>query len=710
MTFKSVRKKRCTALLCALSFMTLSSFTLVEHASVKVKTPSFTKATITLFVGQTKTNKVKNCTNYQIQWKSQKKSIATVKKNGKSSCKIKAIKAGKAKIYAIAKKGKKKYTLSCKVTVKAKKTVPTSVTTVPTVEPTATPTIAPTIMPTKAPTATPTTKPTATPITSIENNRVSLTKTNQAQSGALKGSPAFHEDGSVSYTAQNEYGGGGLAFYLNPEKRPVFLRDYTSVIYTVSSSEDNTPIEFFYTDTTKNGFWDRQTLAYNTISKEKSTFSFPIENTRDILSFGLKMNSNGCPYDNATLTIHSITFVKVEPKDLVSMKSVTDPVWGYTGCSLPLRMIRNDGIMEYSQKHFSTITVENEMKPGAIMAMNEKVLIPTESAQKNKDNYVIPDSYKEKIIPTLTYEDVDYMLGRCKEYGLKLRFHTLLWGTQIPEYFFHENYEEYAPFVSKEVMNGRIEMYVRSVIHHIYTVDDGAYRDVVYAWDVVNEALHAGPTDPWNIVYGDRIAINDITVSGTYIKVAFAAAYQELKKVGMENSAVLFYNDFNCYDDIDYRLSLVDYVNKKDDINVNGEKILQGIGMQAHLSIDYPSDPTTLAKAAKRYLDAGLEVQLTELDVCTNMGPNGYVNLGQTDEQQAAYIKKMTEALIDLQKAQKEDGKKYITSVTWWNMYDYVSWRGGETNSCRPLLFGKDYYDTKPSYYAFMEAFENAAK
>ena len=82
----------------------------------------------------------------------------------------------------------------------------------------------------------------------------------------------------------------------------------------------------------------------------------------------------------------------------------------------------------------------------------------------------------------------------------------LVWHAQSPEWFFKEDYskEESAAYVSEEVMYARMEMYIRSVIHHVYTVDGGAYKDVVYAWDVANEYFSNTPDENWSAVFGNR--------------------------------------------------------------------------------------------------------------------------------------------------------------------------------------------------------------
>ena len=59
--------------------------------------------------------------------------------------------------------------------------------------------------------------------------------------------------------------------------------------------------------------------------------------------------------------------------------------------------------------------------------------------------------------------------------------------------------------------------------------------------------------------------------------------------------------------------------------------------------------------------------------------------------------------LIDIQK-----NIGGITGITWWGMYDEISWRGGNSSegNGHPLLFDKNMYDPKPAYYAFINAFK----
>lgn len=181
--------KKRTKLVVYLLVMCLM-VSLIPNNAAAAKRIKLSSKSITLYIGQTRTIKLKGTTK-KPKWSSSSKSVATVSKKGK----IKAKKQGSAVI--TAKLGKKKY--KCKVRVKTKvrpnpsglpnedvpqndntmvaptsaptsnsAVVPTSnptvvPTSVPTIVPTSNPTAVPTIAPTSNPTAVPTTIPTAVP-------------------------------------------------------------------------------------------------------------------------------------------------------------------------------------------------------------------------------------------------------------------------------------------------------------------------------------------------------------------------------------------------------------------------------------------------------------------------------------------------------------------------------------------------------------------
>ena len=328
-------------------------------------------------------------------------------------------------------------------------------------------------------------------------------------------------------------------------------------------------------------------------------------------------------------------------------------------------------------KDYSTFTCENEMKPDYLLDHN--------ASMEAKDG-----------MPVLTTEKLDEILTMAEDAGLKMRGHTLVWHSQTPEWLFREGYDDGKDYVDKDTMLKRMESYIKKVITYCQEKHPG----VVYAWDVVNEYLHRGRAWSlnWTSVYGD--------MKGTpsYVKRAFERAYEMLEKYDATDKVTLFYNDYDTYFEVEDLLALVNFINE-------GEKakICSGIGMQSHVDVKRPTIEEYGA-ALEKFMAAGYEVQITELDFTINFDTDGtdkkdpsydYKNEGETIEEQAAFVKDFMEMVIAKQKNRdKTVSPKGITGLTIWGLYDSISWRG----KSQPLLFGTSIDDPKPAFQAFLEA------
>ena len=114
--------------------------------------------------------------------------------------------------------------------------------------------------------------------------------------------------------------------------------------------------------------------------------------------------------------------------------------------------------------------------------------------------------------------------------------------------------------------------------------------------------------------------------------------------------------------------------------------VLDGIGMQSHLDVEYP-DANTYRQAIDKFNSLGLEVQITELDITDyNSGPD-------SDSVAKAYRDIMAE-IVDA----KESGAN-ITACVFWGITDGTSWR----KKGYPLLMNAD-YSPKKAYYSVKNA------
>lgn len=305
---------------------------------------------------------------------------------------------------------------------------------------------------------------------------------------------------------------------------------------------------------------------------------------------------------------------------------------------------------------FNSITMENQMKPESLLSKDNKT--------RGTDTEVL---INEAVLGKV--------LKLASDNGLKLRGHTLVWHSQTPEWFFHKDYDSEQGLVSKAVMRQRMESYIKNVMTYCQT----NYPGVVYAWDVVNEAVSDDGTmrtaSNWYKVYGDASYITDAFT--------FARKYAA-------SDVKLFYNDYNEYASA-----------KRDRIYMLVKELYDaglcdGVGMQSHYSMDYPTI-ASVKVAIQKYnqIDPGkIEVQLTELDIHnTYRTASGQKNV-------ASRYKSLFSMLLDSRRNQKIN----ITGVTFWGLTDGDTWLTnfkGETSY--PLLFGAD-YAAKSSYFAILEA------
>ena len=384
--------------------------------------------------------------------------------------------------------------------------------------------------------------------------------------------------------------------------------------------------------------------------------------------------------------------VKVKPKVVTNLPSILKtyesqiPYMGTClnyGSSTYKRELQNTKTLNFVKNQFNSFTLENEMKPDNML--NKKTTISVADAKAK--GYVISDDYKESTVPELTLETIDGVLAIAKQHNIRMRAHTLMWHQQTPTWFFKKNYDDNEAVVDEATMNARLEFFVRTVMRYTMQKEKeltGEVGSIVYAWDVLNEYIHrsnAAAATTWVSVYGD------MGLKPTYVKAAFEYAYDELKKENVQDKVTLFYNDYDTYFSVDDELALISYINEGEEAKICG-----GIGMQSHVDIKRPT-LEEYGNALKAFINAGLEVQITELDITINFDTDdtdgrtptyAYKNEKETDADQAAFTKDFIKQIVDIQKNRdKTISPKGITGITVWGISDQTSWRG----SCKPLFF-----------------------
>ena len=335
-----------------------------------------------------------------------------------------------------------------------------------------------------------------------------------------------------------------------------------------------------------------------------------------------------------------------------------------SGTCVTLAQLQNASTLNLIKQRYNSITLENEMKPDALLGSSPNLISVAEAKSLG---YYIPSNYTEATVPKINFSTMDKVLKIAYDNGLGVRGHTLVWHGQTPSWLFKTGYNNSAGYVNQSVMNARMEFYIKSVMNHVYT---SQYGSVVYAWDVVNEYLHSPAESGWVKIYGN------VSTSPQFVKDAFRYASETLSYFKLTDKVSLFYNDYNEYMEADNIVKMINFINAE-------KKICNGVGGQAHLASTFPS-ASYFKQAYSKFVNAGFEIQITEFDAGA-----------KSEQEQAAYVYDVMKSVNELKKA---GGK--ITGFTWWGLSDDVSWR--RENS--PLLHS-NLNTPKASYYRTLDAF-----
>lgn len=351
-------------------------------------------------------------------------------------------------------------------------------------------------------------------------------------------------------------------------------------------------------------------------------------------------------------------------------------------------------------KHVDSISMGNEFKPDSFFGYQWS------GSGKAMVDFKASNGLTIKVPKDLQFTTADNCLAACKEAGLKMRGHVLVWHAQTPDNFFAENYVAtikdnlITNKVSATVMNARMEWYIKTILEHVAeweTINnDGEH--IIWAWDVINETVAddanesnwvRGSTNEtknrppasagdgacgsrWYQVYGDSSFVIDAF--------RFANAYAP-------TDVKLCYNDYNEYQSnkTDGIIKLIQAVKSGSEQIINGKSVAPRIdvmGLQSHVGTSWPG-VSNYETALKKYLKL-VDCHVTEFDISAataNESANSY----------AEYFKML-----------KKYGKNYsgshrITNVTIWGINNKSSWIY-KNNVKYPLLF--DNFKTTKTFWA----------
>ena len=323
-----------------------------------------------------------------------------------------------------------------------------------------------------------------------------------------------------------------------------------------------------------------------------------------------------------------------------------------------MRNISNPEQIAIIKKDFNSITAENDMKPQ-----------PTEPAYGQ-----------------FNWENADKIANFCRGNGIKLRGHCLMWHAQIGEWMYKD---EKGDLVSKEKL-------FQNMKHHITAIVE-RYKDVIYAWDVVNEAISDGG---WQ---GGRRGMGEhpspyrnsplYQIAGDeFIKKAFIYAREA------DPNVLLFYNDYNAADP-GKRDRIYNMVKSMKEEGVP----IDGIGMQGHYNVYGPSMEDVDA-ALTKYSTIVKHIHITELDIRANQEMGGQLNFSRDGGNISQVVKTLQEDQYARLFKVLRKHKDVVDNVTFWNLSDRDSWLGARNY---PLPYDENYKAKR--VYSIIKDFDPAS-
>lgn len=301
-----------------------------------------------------------------------------------------------------------------------------------------------------------------------------------------------------------------------------------------------------------------------------------------------------------------------------------------------------------------------------------------------------------------TFSEADELAEFAKSKGMLIRGHTILWHSQTPSYVFTEtDAQGNKVSASIETLKARIKNHVDNVVGH--------FKDDISCWDVANEVIsdagyfyrdyEDGTNDKQSDWY--RCVREDVlkNLLGDAFDPAIGnegeqrngnEAYRRL--TGEERDSVneaftdllaftydavyqadpdceLFYNDYNLTIPAkrDKCIEMIGAINSRLE-EMGSEARITAVGEQAHYNI-YQFDGDLLRQAIEAYAAAGLDFQITELDV------SFYSSTAQqgTSTPPEDKLEMQTQVYEEIFRICREY-KDNVSGITLWGVADDYTW------------------------------------
>lgn len=269
-------------------------------------------------------------------------------------------------------------------------------------------------------------------------------------------------------------------------------------------------------------------------------------------------------------------------------------------------------------KYFGSATDNPELPDAAYAAV-----LGSEFGQITPGNSMKWDT-TEPVQGQFNFAKGDVITDFAARHGQTVRGHTLVWHSQLPSWV-------------GALPSAQVEA---AMTRHV-TEEATHYRGAVTAWDVVNEPFNEDGTFRTSPFY--------TAMGSDYIAAALRAAH------AADPDAELYLNDYNieglgAKSDAMYKLV--------SELLAEGVP-LDGVGMQAHLAVQY-GFPNQMRANMQRFAGLGLDVAVTELDVRMQLPADAAKTATQS-----SYYRQVVEACLAVERC---------VGLTVWDYTDKYSW------------------------------------
>ena len=434
----------------------------------------------------------------------------------------------------------------------------------------------------------------------------------------------------------------GTKYELSVEVKQDEMASANFIISVAHTSDGVETYENLARGTAEKGKWT--TLAGNFTAGGFDRYVFYVETTGAAsLSYEIRNFTVTAPEGEPEAKPTESPIVIEALEDIPSLKEIYAGLFDF-GTAAPQQVFSSMKLKQMILQQFSILTPENELKPDSVLDV--------------KESRRLVETTGDETQVAVRIEAAKPLLNFVQQNGMKVHGHVLIWHSQTPEVLFHEGYDAARPLVSREVLLGRMENYIRGVLE----TTEVKYPDVIVSWDVLNEAID-DRTNTLRDSHWRNIIGND------YPNRAFEFA----RKYAAEG-VKLYYNDYNT----PVPGKLAGIVKLLNSLIKDGN--IDGYGFQMHYSLSFPSI-SQIKAAVERIAKTGLSMRVSELDICTGGNTEGEFR------KQAQMYASIMKLLIK--------HSEQLDAVQVWGLNDRMSWRSDDY----PLLFdGKG--NPKPAFWA----------